>query len=733
MHVVATAGHVDHGKSTLVRALTGMEPDRLEEERRRGLTIELGYAWMTLPSGERLAFVDVPGHERFLSTMLAGVGPAPAVMFVVAADEGWMPQSEEHLLALEALGVRHGLLVVTRADLADPAPAIKQAQARLARTGPHTLGADMGAFGSRAGGLGMYAPDGADIDDFGAGAGSSGMGGPDIDDFGAGAGGLAVGGLGVVEALAVSGRTGQGLADLGDALDRLVTALPTPDPQAPVRLWADRVFSMRGSGTVVTGTLPAGTISVGDELLLPGGTVRVRALESLKTPVTSVTGVARVAVNVRGHDVPERGQALVTPGKWTWTDLIDVRISPVGAAEGDLPRRLTAHIGSAAVVCEVRPLGGRIIRLRLARPLPLHLGDVLLLRDPGRDRSEMRVLAGAVVLDVRPPALRRRGAARDRAAQLAAAVPAVDAGAEPPREAMAARATEATAVPAVGTVDEPPREAAAAWAAGVTDRPPKGAAAVPAGETAAGPPRKAAVQAVQAMQAMQAMEAGAGPDVASALRVHRLLRARDLLAMGCAPGGRPVCGDWYADPAYWASLGERLAEAVRRHAAAHPLEPGMPLDAARHELGLPDRRLVVALIRPPFSVTDGRIVSGPSHLPPTVAKAVERLRAELSAHPFQAPEAGRLAELGLGAKELAAAVRVGALLRVADGIVLLPGADAQAAALLARLPQPFTVSQARQVLNTSRRVAVPLLEHLDRSGLTQRVDEMHRQCRTPSP
>ena len=137
MHVVATAGHVDHGKSTLVRALTGMEPDRLEEERRRGLTIELGYAWTTLPSGERLAFVDVPGHERFLGTMLAGVGPVPAVMFVVAADEGWMPQSEEHLVALEALGVRHCLLVVTRADLADPTPALDESRTRLnAALGP---------------------------------------------------------------------------------------------------------------------------------------------------------------------------------------------------------------------------------------------------------------------------------------------------------------------------------------------------------------------------------------------------------------------------------------------------------------------------------------------------------------------------------------------------------------------------------------------------------------------
>ena len=118
MQVIATAGHVDHGKSALVRALTGMEPDRWAEERRRGLTIDLGFAWLTLPGGERLSFVDVPGHERFVPNMLAGVGPVPAVLFVVAADEGWKPQSAEHLAVVDALGIRRGLLVVTRSDLA---------------------------------------------------------------------------------------------------------------------------------------------------------------------------------------------------------------------------------------------------------------------------------------------------------------------------------------------------------------------------------------------------------------------------------------------------------------------------------------------------------------------------------------------------------------------------------------------------------------------------------------
>ena len=132
MHVLATAGHVDHGKSTLVRRLTGMEPDRWAEERRRGMTIDLGFAWTTLPGGATVAFVDVPGHERFVTNMLAGVGPVPAAMLVVAADEGWMPQSGEHLDAMHALGVRHGLLVVTRSDLAEPELARDEAREHLA-------------------------------------------------------------------------------------------------------------------------------------------------------------------------------------------------------------------------------------------------------------------------------------------------------------------------------------------------------------------------------------------------------------------------------------------------------------------------------------------------------------------------------------------------------------------------------------------------------------------------
>ncbi|GAB3978213.1 selenocysteine-specific translation elongation factor [Actinoallomurus acanthiterrae] len=574
MHVIATAGHVDHGKSTLVRALTGMEPDRWAEERRRGMTIGLGYAWTTSPSGERIAFVDVPGHERFVTTMLAGVGPVPAVMIVVAADEGWMPQSAEHLAAIDALGVRHGLLVVTRADLAEAGAARDQAAAEIARTG-----------------------------------------------------------LGQVEAVTVSGATGAGLPVLRDALDRLVARLPAPDVAAPVRVWVDRAFTIKGSGTVVTGTLPAGTIQVGAELRLDGRPVRVRALQTLKEAADTVPAVARVAINLRGVDRDEvaRGMAL-TSDEWTVTDLVDVRLH--GAAARTLPREPVLHIGSAAVPVRLRPLGDDTARLVLTRPLPLHIGDRALLRDPGARR-----VAGVTVLDVRPPALRRRGAATARAQELAS-----------------------------GT-----------------------------------------------------------PDAATLLRRYGLIREHDLRAMGVSPDAEPVAADWLADPPHWAALRHRLAEEVRGHAAADPLNPGLPVEAARSALGLPDRRLVDALVEPPLRLGAGRIHEpGGAALPQPIADAVRRLRDDLEKEPFRAPEAGRLAELGLTERALGAAVRSGALLKIADGIVLLPGADAEAARVLAGLPQPFTVSEARHALGTSRRVAVPLLEHLDRSRVTVRAEDGRR-------
>ncbi|WP_432074971.1 SelB C-terminal domain-containing protein [Streptomyces wuyuanensis] len=585
MHVVATAGHVDHGKSALVRALTGMEPDRWAEERRRGMTLDLGFAWTRLAGVGEVAFVDVPGHERLVGNMLAGVGPVPAVLFVVAADQGWQPQSAEHLAVLDALGVRHAVLAVSRSDLADPAAAREEALRRIAGTS-----------------------------------------------------------LGTVPSVAVSPVTGHGMQDLRAALTGLALALPAPDPAADVRLWIDRVFTVRGRGTVVTGTLGAGTLREGDRLELAGtgAQLRVRGLQTLKEPRPEVTAVARVAVNVHGPGAGElrRGDALLTPGRWLTTDTVDVRLH--GEAARDLPRHLTLHAGSAAVPVTVRPLGEDTARLRQARPLPLRIADRALLRDPGRHR----IPAGVTVLDVRPPALTRRGSAAVRAREL--------------------RAVSGT------------------------------------------------------------------PDGAGELRRRGLVRRAELLAMGVDPPAEPVAGDWLADPAHWAELRGALRRAVEQHADGRPLEPGLPLEAARQALGLPDRSLVEALLAadPALGQRDGRLYGSRRRpaLPPPVRDAVEAVRADLARAPFRAPETERLRELGLTPRMLAAAATAGALLRIGDGIVLLPDADARAAAVLSRLEQPFTASQARRALDTTRRVVIPLLEHLDRHGWTVRLDGSLRRC-----
>jgi selenocysteine-specific elongation factor len=582
VHVVATAGHVDHGKSTLVRALTGTEPDRWAEERRRGMTIDLGYAWTTLPDGEQLAFVDVPGHARFIGNMLAGLGPAPAVLFVVAADEGWRRQSGEHLAAVHALGLRHGLLAVTRSDLADPAPAVRQARRRLAASS-----------------------------------------------------------LGDGEAVTVSGRTGQGLQDLRAALQRLVRRLPAPDVTAPVRLWVDRSFTVRGSGTVVTGTLGAGTVATGDELELRGRRVRVRGVQALGEPRDAVAAVARVAVALRGveRDGVERGDALLTPGAWHRAAALDVRLRPAT----DLPEHLVLHVGTAAVPVRLRRLGADVARLRLPAPLPLRAGDRALLRDP----AAQLVAAGVEVLDADPPDLRRRGAAAARADALAAS----------------------------------------------TGR----------------------------------------PDGVLEVRRRGAVRRAELAALGIvvATGVREV-GEWLVSEERWSAWRETAARVVREHDAVAPLDRGLPLEAVRRAVELPDLAVLAALAAEAGLVNEaGRLRSSAAVGLGPAEPAVRRLEDQLAADPFAAPERPALTALGLDARAVAAAATASRLLRLrgSDGgdVVLLPDAPARAMRVLAGLPQPFTLSAARQALGTTRRVAVPLLEHLDGRGWTRRVDGVARE------
>lgn len=588
MHVVATAGHVDHGKSTLVRALTGSDPDRLDEERRRGLSIELGYCWTSLPPVGDVAFVDVPGHERFISTMLSGVGPVPAVLFVVAADDPWMPQAAEHLAALDALGVSHGVLAVTRSDLADPAPVLARARVELDRT--------------------------------------SLRGAP---------------------AVTVSGRTGEGLAELRELMVDMVASLPAPAHDSDVRLWVDRSFHVRGAGTVVTGTLPAGRIAVGDLLTVDGRTVRVRGAQTLERPVESVHGVARVALNLAGGaaDQLDRNSVLVTPGAWMFTDVVDVRVT-ADAGMIHLPERPLLHIGATSVGTHCRRLAGDLVRLRLDRALPLRIGDRALLRDPGN-----RQMWGITALDPSPVPLRRRGAAQARATELA----------------------------------------------GHDGR----------------------------------------PDLAKEVRRRGMVRLSELRRLGvdvsAVSSGRVgvVAGDWVISAATVEQKRDQLEQLLGEHHARAPLDPGVPVGAAAKALGLPTGELVQALVRAPMTITAGRVLSEHSDvLPGPLERALATLENDLAVQPFSAPTADRMRELGLDAKAVAAAQRAGRLLRLADGVVLLPGADRVAAGRLSELAQPFTTSEARMCLQTSRRVVLPLLAHLDKTGLTRRLADDRRMVVT---
>ena len=574
MHVVATAGHVDHGKSTLVRALTGTDPDRLEQERRRGLSIELGYAWTELPGVGEVAFVDVPGHERFLTTTLAGVGPVPVAMLVVAADDPWMPQAAEHLAILDALGVTHGLVVVSRADLADPAPAMSRAREQLAGTG-----------------------------------------------------------LADVPVVAVSARTGAGLDELRATLASVVASLPAPDPGSDVRLWVDRRFHVRGTGTVVTGTLPAGTIEIGDTLADPAGDeVRVRGIEALELPRREVTGPARVALAIGGRapDAIGRGTALFPPDTFVLTALVDVAVD--GADR--LPARPNLHIGSAQVGVHARPLGTRHSRLTLTTPLPLHVGDRAVLRDPGS-----RTVWGVRVVDPVPPRLERRGAAAARAVDLAR---------------------------------------------------------------------------LDGSLATDLMLRGP----------TRVDLVRRMGLRGPLPDDAIAAGAWLVPSA--PGLRARLAALVTGDTRLSPAE-------AAQALGLPDPDLAVAIVEPPLEYVGGRIQRAGTTLPGHLATALDRLRSRLAGTPFAAPTADELAADGLDAAAVATLHRDGHLLRLAPGVVLLPDALDLAVETLSDLPQPFTVSQARQALDTSRRVVLPLLARLDASGRTVRLPDDTRRLVGQAP
>jgi selenocysteine-specific elongation factor len=339
MYVIGTAGHVDHGKSTLVEALTGIDPDRLREEKERGLTIELGFAWLTLPGGEEVSIVDVPGHERFIKNMLAGVGGIDLALLVIAADEGVMPQTREHLAIIDLLGIRHGVVAVTKADIVESdllELAMLDAEEALKGTG--------------------------------------------------------IEGSPIVGCSAV---TRQGLDELTATIERALKETPEKRDVGRPRLPIDRAFTMTGFGTVVTGTLTDGSLAVGQEVeIAPDGLrSRVRGLQTHGRQVETALPGRRTAVNLGGLSVDQlrRGMLVMTPGSMKPAKAFDVRLRAVRYVGRAVRHNLTLtfHTGSAEVAGrillldanEVKPGEEAWAQIRLEEPVAAAKGDHFIIRD----------------------------------------------------------------------------------------------------------------------------------------------------------------------------------------------------------------------------------------------------------------------------------------------------------------------------------------------------------------
>ena len=354
--IIGTAGHVDHGKTNLIRALTGIETDRLAEEKKRGITIELGFAWLDLPDGSRAGIVDVPGHERFIANMLAGAGGIDLALLIIAADEGVMPQTVEHLHILSLLGIDRGIVVITKCDLVD------EDWLMLVRE---------------------------DVSEF--------LQGTFLQD---------------APIHTVSAHTGAGIDDLRLEIARLAASLPGKRSDSTFRLSADRVFTMEGFGTVITGTLIDGTLQSGSDVMIyPAGTpARVRGIQVHGQPSDSAGAGQRVAVNLAGikKNEIERGDVLAPAGSLSRSMMLDVRLSVLSDSPFDIKSGSRVHFyhGARTTLCKVILLDKDLLspgqsgyaQLRFEEEVSLKPGDRFVIRF----YSPLLTIGGGIVLDPAP-------------------------------------------------------------------------------------------------------------------------------------------------------------------------------------------------------------------------------------------------------------------------------------------------------------------------------------------
>jgi len=628
--IVGTAGHIDHGKSRLVTALTGTDPDRLKEEKERGITIDIGFAFMPLGEDLRLGFVDVPGHERFVKNMLAGIGGIDLVLLVVAADESVMPQTREHFNICRLLGIERGLVVVTKTDMADPE---------------------------------MVELVELEVREFVAGS------------F-----------LENVPLLKVSSVTGEGVEALRQALEAEAASVTRKETARPFRLAVDRAFTIKGFGTVVTGTLLAGEISVGEDVEVQpiGKSARVRGLEVHGEKVQQAEAGQRTAMNLHGVNLDEvaRGHVLGRPGTFRPTSLFDTELELVDGAERALKdgARVRFHIGTDEIMARVSLLdehglrqldpGGRIwAQFRLERPSAAFPGDRFIIRQ----YSPVITIGGGRVIDNLPVRHRRRHAA-EAAARL---------------ESLAA-----------GNAED--RVVLLAAEAGL-----KGLDA-----------------------AVTAVRTGLHPREAVGL-LRRLADQGRLVILGENP--LTVCpAEAYDD------LRGRLLETVEAYHAGETLRGGMPREELRSRIGAEDalfRRLLGELSAEGTIRAEADEVALAGHQV-TLSGAEEEIRRSLveiyDRAGFTPPSmADALARAG-GERATAEKIfhlllRQGDLVRITTDLTLsrasMEDVKSRLLGLRERGQEEVTVGDVKQLFGLTRKFAIPLLEHLDRTRFTRRVGD----------
>jgi len=638
--VVGTAGHIDHGKTTLVRALTGIDTDRLKEEKERGITIELGFAHLALPTGETVGVVDVPGHERFVRTMVAGAVGIDLVVLVVAADEGVMPQTREHLDICGLLGITRGVVALTKSDLVD-GELRELAVADVADTLRGTF------------------LEGAPI-------------------------------------LPVSAKSGEGLDALKSAIAAGLREVPGKDPEALARLPIDRVFSMKGFGTVVTGTLWAGRIKPGDDLvalpLLPGGAAgKVRGVQVHGASVDEARAGNRTAINLTtGKEQLARGQVLVRPGELEAGRLVDVRLNYLATSKRALKRRarLLVHAGTAQTLAtlslldthELEPGQSGLAQLSLDEPMVLLPGDRFILRGFAMQRHHGTTVGGGTVL-------------RTLGARIRRGTPEALSILRDNERALAAHDVEARVR----------LEVARAGEAGIA---------------------RAALQ----------MRLPFSPRTVDAA-LAKLSGSRAILRYDKERGA--VVGE-----AALAALKERAVAAVAAFHAAQPLLPGMPREELRAKVSGEVKLLhlvVESLAADGALVADRETVRVPAHDPARqkaqagLAPLAERtlaLYAEAALQPPRPVEAA--ASLSADPRELGSVVdllvRGGSLVRMKDLVFHTAAVDALRDKLVAHLKAhaQITPQEWKELVGASRKFAIPLAEHFDNEKLTMRVGEVRK-------